>query len=637
VHRPPRLATFGLAALVCAAWTIVAGKDINWDLLNYHYYLPFELLAGRMDQDFFAASAQSYLNPLGYLPFYAMVAAGWHSVAVSLVLAALHSVNIALLFLIAWRLFAHLPPRRRVVFSSLGAALGAATAVFWAMIGTSFIDPLLTPAMLAGLLALLGEGRALQRAALAGALFGVAAALKYSNAIFALAALPLAFAMPGSCGSARLRASAAFAGAGLLAVAVLAGPWSWMLMSELGNPVFPLMNGWFKSPYAPAVNLGAERFAPPGFADALLFPFRMTMLSRALYVETFAPDIRFAALVVAVLALPMAPATRRKSEALAARALRAVDTRVLAFFALSAALWLGTSANGRYGLLVLLLGGLCFVRLAERLLPERPALGVISLVLFVQLAMSIIAAPSRWFIAEPWSYRWLPFDVPERARREPALYLTVEVLPMAAVAPFVNPASAFVNLSGQRSLAPDSPRLLSLLKRHRGHVRVLGRSLQLDSGKPLAGEVAYYDKILRRVGYQIDPDDCYAIGWRPDSADLLSRAANRLAGDFPPHESLAMTSCALHPVERDPGEVGAERRISALFDRVEKSCPHLFHGETAVTDPLREGWGRYYGAFDARLEAHGEHVILNRYRAGTAVDLGRTSDWERGDLPAACR
>ena len=27
---------FLLAGAVCAAWTIHAGKDLNWDLLNYH-------------------------------------------------------------------------------------------------------------------------------------------------------------------------------------------------------------------------------------------------------------------------------------------------------------------------------------------------------------------------------------------------------------------------------------------------------------------------------------------------------------------------------------------------------------------------------------------------------------------------
>ena len=65
-------------------WTVVAGKDVNWDLLNYHYYLPLRAAAtGASQQDFFAASAQSYLNPVGYLPFYLMVSSGWHSVAAS--------------------------------------------------------------------------------------------------------------------------------------------------------------------------------------------------------------------------------------------------------------------------------------------------------------------------------------------------------------------------------------------------------------------------------------------------------------------------------------------------------------------------------------------------------------------------
>jgi len=150
-----RPAVFLVPAALCAAWTLFAGKDLNWDLLNYHYYAPFALLAGRLQQDFFAASAQSYLNPLGYVPFYLMLAAGWHSVIASVVLALAHSISIALLYLIAWRLFAHLPVNDRVQFACLAAALGAATSVFWAMVGTSFLDPLLVAPMLAGVLVLL--------------------------------------------------------------------------------------------------------------------------------------------------------------------------------------------------------------------------------------------------------------------------------------------------------------------------------------------------------------------------------------------------------------------------------------------------------------------------------------------------
>jgi len=193
VIRTPPWLVFGLPAAICAAWTVYAGKDVNWDQLNYHYYLPFELLAGRLGQDFFAASAQSYLNPIGYLPFYLMVTSGWHSVAVSIMLATAHSLSIGLLYLVARTLFADLPPRDRGVFSFLAAALGAATGVYWMTVGGSFLDPLLVPPMLAALLLLLREDRhAARRAALAGALFGAAAALKYSNAVYALAALPLA-------------------------------------------------------------------------------------------------------------------------------------------------------------------------------------------------------------------------------------------------------------------------------------------------------------------------------------------------------------------------------------------------------------------------------------------------------------
>ena len=91
--------------VLCAAWTVAAGKDLNWDLLNYHYYAPYQLLGARLAQDFFAASAQSYLNPVGYLPFYLMVSAGWHSVLVSVLLALAHGSSLALLYAITRRLF----------------------------------------------------------------------------------------------------------------------------------------------------------------------------------------------------------------------------------------------------------------------------------------------------------------------------------------------------------------------------------------------------------------------------------------------------------------------------------------------------------------------------------------------------
>ena len=632
MSRAARLLVFAVPAAACSVWTILAGKDVNWDLLNYHYYLPFELVAGRVGQDFFAASAQSYLNPVGYLPFYLMVSSGWHSVLASVVLAVAHSSSLALLYLLAWRLFAHLPGRERVFLSCLAAATGVATAVFWVTVGSSFLDPMLVPIMLLGLLMLLdaaqGEPR---RAVLAGLLFGAAAALKYSNAIFAIAAFPLALAVPARV---RLRTCLGYVAAGGVAFGALAGPWLALMYRDFGNPVFPLMNGWFQSPYAPPFNVAVgERFALDGWGAVLSFPFRMAALGSSLYSEILAPDIRFAALAITALALAAVTAARRRASS---RALHGVDWRCLAFFGAGTALWLATSPNARYGMVLLLLAGVCLARMVERLLPPGAARIALLVVLAVQVGTSVLASPPRWFIADVWSRHWLPYSVPERALREPALYLTLEALPMAVVAPFVHPASSFVNLRGQYSLPPHSPKLLELLERHRGRVRALARSLELVDGRPSERVTERYNATLLRIGYRLDTGDCFTIAWQPDGEDGLSRAANALARMHPTNEPLSVVSCALRPEKRDPAQVEKERYFSELFDRMEKRCPRIFHGQTALTEPLGGGWSRNYTALDARLEATEDRLDLNRYRAGEHVDLGRPLDWDQGKVPAVC-
>jgi hypothetical protein len=69
------------------------GADANWDLRNYHFYVPFAFLHGRMDLDVAVAHVATYYNPMLHLPFY------WAVV--------------------------HLPPR------AVGFLAGAATGGFW--------------------------------------------------------------------------------------------------------------------------------------------------------------------------------------------------------------------------------------------------------------------------------------------------------------------------------------------------------------------------------------------------------------------------------------------------------------------------------------------------------------------------
>jgi hypothetical protein len=94
-------------------------------------------------------------------------------------------------------------------------------------------------------------------------------------------------------------------------------------------------------------------------------------------------------------------------------------------------------------------------------------------------------------------------------------------------------------------------------------------------------------------------------------------------------------SCGLRAAALDPVRARAEKRVSELFDRVEEGCAKLFRGQSAVTEPFgASGWLRHYVILDARLEAIGERLVLNRYRAGLLVELGTLGDWQR-DPPAA--
>jgi hypothetical protein len=182
--------------------------------------------------------------------------------------------------------------------------------------------------------------------------------------------------------SGRLRAGLGYVAGGALTVLVLAGPWFVLLAREFGNPVFPLLNAWFHSPDGPSYNIANVRFTPADWKALLGFPFRMATLDRALYSENFAPDIRFAALVAALAALPVLAVRRPTPQA----ALGPLDWRVLGFFAAGFALWLASSANARYGLPVLLLAGLALARLVERALPLRAARLALALLLALQVA-----------------------------------------------------------------------------------------------------------------------------------------------------------------------------------------------------------------------------------------------------------
>ena len=59
--------------ICCAMYSLWAGQDVNWDILNYHLYIPYAFLNGRFLTDVMPAGIHTFLNPLLDVPYYWMV------------------------------------------------------------------------------------------------------------------------------------------------------------------------------------------------------------------------------------------------------------------------------------------------------------------------------------------------------------------------------------------------------------------------------------------------------------------------------------------------------------------------------------------------------------------------------------
>src|SRR5438105_5289529 len=236
------------SSLACLGWSWFAGRDLNWDQLNYHLYSAYQFLDGRLEQDFMAASIQGYLNPIAHVPFYLMVRAGWHSLLIGPTLALAHSICLWLIYGISCLLIpagtAH-----RTLLIAVSVALAFVAPIYLLEVGSTFIDVTTAIPVLGGVLLLMTyscrrQGWMLVAAAL---LMGSATGLKLTNSIFTIAAA--AFVLMSSRRFAMrfydLVIYVVGSAAGFL---LFEGIWAYRLFKAFGNPFFPFLNTLFSSP-----------------------------------------------------------------------------------------------------------------------------------------------------------------------------------------------------------------------------------------------------------------------------------------------------------------------------------------------------------------------------------------------------
>jgi len=452
----------GACVVGYGAAALILGQDANWDLRNYHLYVPFSLIQKRILFDLAPAQRQSYHPPTLDLPYYGLVSAlNDYPRLVAVLWSLPNAVAAWLTFLLARRL---LRPVHRGEWLELGLAMliGVTGAAVGPTIGSTMSEAIPAALLIGSLLVVLEGlrsdaerpgGRAMAGWLLAaGGLAGCAVGFKLTSTSL-VAGLGLSILLFASSTRSRLIGAASFGAGGVIGIAASAGYWFVTVWNTFRNPLFPYFNQLFRSPWYPAIDLSDRRFAPKSLLETLFRPFYWAVQGEGRIAEVGFRDPRFALVMAAALAALVVFVLRRRRASGQTSISR--DQRVfLLAFAVSYVLWLKQFSILRYLAPTELVIGLALVVLVRQLLPESrkrlPALAGAT-----AACLALTSYPS-WGRA-PFGPRAIDTTFPSIPPQ--SLVMLLDGNPMAHVALAAPRDARFVSPSSNLS-NPETPGLL---------------------------------------------------------------------------------------------------------------------------------------------------------------------------------
>jgi hypothetical protein len=648
-----RLAVYLACTLFALVLNYLLGKEMAWDTLNYHLYAGFSAVHDRFAQDYFAAGPQAYVNPYAYVPFYALVSSGAPALLVASLLAIVHSAILWMTFELALVAFPSGSDRRRLALAVCATAVAALNPVLIQQLGTSFSDITTAELVLAGWLLLATTVRtpAAWRVTGAALLLGAATALKMTNAVHAMAAAVVLLMVPRPV-TVRIRYGALYALVAGGAFALVTAPWSYRLEQKFGNPLFPLLNNFFRSPHFTAEPLRHLRFIPSSLGEALWRPFAMLDPFYMVHEELMAPDARYALLCILVGAYAVLRLRRHRAGS-AARPLQdsppgCPDVRLLAAlgcaFAIDWALWLAGSGNSRYFIPMACVCSVLIVGLLMQVLPSAPrARAYVLAAFFVTQSMQLWWGTELRWTSVPWDAgRWFEVEAPAALTSEPALYLTIGIQSDSFVIPFLAGDSGFVDFSGGYPLTPagaNGAEVEKLIRKYAPHLRVLtrGRRLYADTERH-APSLSHVNAALARFHLHADTSDCARITVHGLPPDLEPSFASSTAVEPQPKDTTFLVTCRVVADGVDHStDLARQRQADRALDHLEDACPGLFQPRRLPTDASGPTSRRLYMNTDVVAWVSGGWVKFQEpLRGDDMVVLGRESDWAKAPLPLAC-
>ncbi|MCC7178081.1 MAG: hypothetical protein IT177_06805 [Acidobacteria bacterium] len=444
-------------ATLCVGLGYWLGQDLNWDLLNYHFYNPYQVIHGRFERDVHAAGVQSFHNPLLDFPLYGAVRLGVPPIAFFLWMSAVHGLALWTVHRITLLLVPDRLARFRTTAGLLAAGTSALGAGYLSMLGNTMGDNVVALPLLLALLLLLRAVSADEAQpittpfVLAGLLAGGAVGAKLAVGPIAMGLLAMALAVPGHARARGTRATG-FAAGGAAGVLLAGGYWMWLMYHHFGSPVFPYFNEIFQSPFAPPLDLSDQRFVAGTAFQKVFYPF-FWIGTQNLVLEPAFRDGRCAAALLALAATALAAAFDRLSGDAGPRDETVVRLRLLAvFWLVSYVAWLQLFSYYRYIVVLELLGAPVIIGTAMVL--TRRGTATLALAVPVCVALAVGARPPDWGRI-PWSDSYFGVDPTALAKYEGATILMWD-MPQAYVVPFFPPSTTFVRLLSNKGLVPGN-------------------------------------------------------------------------------------------------------------------------------------------------------------------------------------
>ncbi len=636
----PRLYVYLLCTILAVLANYHLGKEMLWDTMDYHVYAGFSALHDRFGRDYFAAGPQGYFNPYAYVPFYLLVRSPLTALEDASILAALQSVILWLTFELALVAFPRDKPRVALAAGILAAVFAFANPVLINQLGSSYADITTAEVALAGWLALLGAVRtpSARRVVCAALLLGAASALKLTNAVHAVAAAAVLLFVPGGWWS-KLRYAALYGAsvaASFLAVTI---PWSLRLEQHFGNPLFPLLNGVFRSPDYTTAPILDYRFIPGSLGAALWRPFEMVAAAPMVHFELRAPDLRYALLLVLALALLLRQVwwRLRKRQCAAVSPEQAVATRTLAAlgcgFLLDWALWLTASANSRYFMPMACVAAVLGVCLVFRLFAGWPKLrnGLLAAILVVQCVTVYAGAEYRARL--PWTEGpWVDLSMPPALASQASLYLSLGMQSNSFIIPELAAGSGFINLDGAYVLGPggaNGKHIEALIERYAPHLRVV-----VPDPQPVAGREASLPT-PERVADTLEPFGLQAI-----AGSCLPIVALGVTSSPAAHTEYLVT-CRVGRVGPAGVPLPGQRAADGALDHLEDACPALLQPRRpfdTVRGDQAHGYvfaRRYWNTATLAWVFNGT-VKVQKLFDGWKEDVGSEIAWEQAPPLVSC-